>query len=89
MYLDKKIMPLIDKKILLFMPLIGGGGVEKNFFLIANFLATKFKRIYICSAYIKYNQNLIKILFLLILKNLFRNLFFIYLKSFLLLIKFY
>ena len=32
MYLDKKIMPLIDKKILLFMPLIGGGGVEKNFF---------------------------------------------------------
>ena len=89
MYLDKKIMSLIDKKILLFMPLIGGGGVEKNFFLIANFLATKFRRIYICSAYIKYKPKLNKnIIFINTKKNLFKNLFFIYLKSFLLLIKF-
>lgn len=82
-------MSLSNKKILLFMPLIGGGGVEKNFFLIANFLATKFKKIYICSAYIKYKPKLRKnIIFINTKKNLFKSLFFIYLKSFLLLIKF-
>ena len=29
------------KKLVLFMPSIEGGGVEKNFFLIANFLSKK------------------------------------------------
>lgn len=47
-----------DQKILFFMPLIGGGGVEKNFFLIAKFLSKKFKKIYICSTYIKNKPKL-------------------------------
>ena len=33
------------KKILLFIPQIGGGGVEKNFFIIANYLAKKFSNV--------------------------------------------
>lgn len=40
------------------MPLIGGGGVEKNFFLITKFLSKKFKKIYICSTYIKNKPKL-------------------------------
>ena len=48
------------KKILLFMPLIGGGGVEKNLFNIANFLATKFQKIYICCSFIKNKPQLSK-----------------------------
>ena len=30
------------KEIIIFMPSINGGGVEKNFFLITNYLSTKF-----------------------------------------------
>ena len=31
------------------MPSINGGGVEKNFFLIANYLSTKFSKISVIS----------------------------------------
>lgn len=34
-----------EKKILIFMPSIEGGGVEKNLFIISNFLTKKFKNI--------------------------------------------
>ena len=37
------------KKIIIFMPTIDGGGVEKNFFLITNYLSTKFKDISVIS----------------------------------------
>ncbi len=33
-----------QKKIIIFMPSIEGGGVEKNLFLISNFLSSKFKK---------------------------------------------
>ena len=77
-----------NKKILLFMPLIGGGGVEKNFFIVANFLAKNFEKIYICNSFLKINQILKKILFLLIKKKSFNNLFLIYLTAIIKLIKF-
>ena len=78
-----------EKKILLFMPLIGGGGVEKNFFIIANFLATKYKKIYICNSYIKNKSTLKKnIIFIDKYKNVENNLLLIYLKSIIKLIKF-
>ncbi len=32
-----------QKKLIIFMPSIEGGGVEKNFFLITNYLSKKFK----------------------------------------------
>ena len=35
----------MEKKILIFMPSIEGGGVEKNLFLVSNFLIKKFKKI--------------------------------------------
>ena len=82
-------MPLIEKKILLFMPLIGRGGVEKNFFIITNFLATKFKKIYICNSYIKDKPNLKKnVDFFEKNENTYNNLFFIYLNSVIKLTKF-
>ncbi len=34
-----------DKELIIFMPSIEGGGVEKNLFLITNFLSLKFKKI--------------------------------------------
>ena len=37
------------KKLIIFMPFIGGGGVEKNLFLIANFLSKKLDKIKICT----------------------------------------
>ena len=33
-----------EKKLILFMPSIEGGGVEKNFIIISNYIATKFKK---------------------------------------------
>ncbi len=36
-------MKKTKKSLLIFMPFIGGGGVEKNLFIISNFLAKKFK----------------------------------------------
>ena len=33
------------KKVLMFMPVIETGGVEKNFIIISNFLCKKFKNI--------------------------------------------
>tara|TARA_B110001450_G_scaffold256247_1_gene286014 strand:- start:407 stop:1525 length:1119 start_codon:yes stop_codon:yes gene_type:complete len=38
-----------NKKIIFFMPFIGGGGVEKNLFIISNYFSTKFKEILICT----------------------------------------
>ena len=35
----------MKKKLILFMPSIEGGGVEKNFFIISNYLATKFDNV--------------------------------------------
>ena len=60
------------------MPLIGGGGVEKNFFIITNFLATKFKKIYICNSYIKNKPDLKKTLFFLITIKILIIIYFLY-----------
>tara|TARA_B100001057_G_scaffold164680_1_gene165230 strand:- start:4381 stop:5523 length:1143 start_codon:yes stop_codon:yes gene_type:complete len=37
------------KKLILFMPFIGGGGVEKNLFIISNYLSNKIDDLYVCS----------------------------------------
>ena len=34
-----------DTKLIIFMPSIEGGGVEKNLFIISNYLSLKFKKI--------------------------------------------
>ena len=40
------------------MPTIDGGGVEKNFFLITNYLSTKFKDISVISLSKSYQKEL-------------------------------
>tara|TARA_B100000029_G_scaffold497210_1_gene564510 strand:- start:1698 stop:2795 length:1098 start_codon:yes stop_codon:yes gene_type:complete len=44
----------MEKKLLFFMPFIGGGGVEKNLFIIANYFSKKISNIYILSSSDKY-----------------------------------
>ena len=46
-----------EKKLMLFMPFIGGGGVEKNLFIIANFFSKKFKNVSICTHSKKYKNK--------------------------------
>ena len=46
-----------EKKLVLFMPFIGGGGVEKNLFIIANFFSKKFKNVSICTHSKKYKKK--------------------------------
>ena len=41
---------MTNKKLILFMPSIEGGGVEKNFFLISSFLADKLNDITLITA---------------------------------------
>jgi glycosyltransferase involved in cell wall biosynthesis len=38
-----------EKKLILFMPFIGGGGVEKNLYIISNYLAKKVNNLTICT----------------------------------------
>ena len=46
------------KKIIIFMPTIEGGGVEKNFFLITNYLSTKFRYVSVISLSNSYKKKL-------------------------------
>ena len=50
------------KKLIFFMPLIGGGGVEKNLFLIANDICNKIDELSICTLSIdkikKFNKKI-------------------------------
>jgi len=46
-----------QKKIIIFMPTIDGGGVEKNFFLITNYLSTKFRNISVVSLSNSYQKK--------------------------------
>ena len=64
-----------NKNLILFMPFIGGGGVEKNLFIIANYLATKIDKITLCTLSIdKKNRFNKKIKFLFPKKNIYGNL---------------
>ena len=45
------------KKLIIFMPSIEGGGVEKNLFIVSNFLSTKIKKVSVISASKKYSKK--------------------------------
>tara|TARA_B100001057_G_scaffold498802_1_gene607150 strand:+ start:2935 stop:4041 length:1107 start_codon:yes stop_codon:yes gene_type:complete len=45
------------KNLIIFIPFIGGGGVEKNLFLISNFLSKKVRKIKICTISKKYKKK--------------------------------
>ena len=46
-----------NKELIFFMPFIGGGGVEKNLFIISNFFSKKLKNITICTHSKKYKNR--------------------------------
>ncbi len=48
---------MIKKNILLFAPELGGGGVEKNLFLIANYFSSKFQKVSIISLSPEYKNK--------------------------------
>ena len=47
----------MSKNLIFFMPFIGGGGVEKNLFIIANYFAKKINKIYLCTGSKKYKKK--------------------------------
>ena len=47
---------MIEKNLLIFIPSVEGGGVEKNFFLITNYLSKKFQKVVVITT----NKNEIK-----------------------------
>ena len=47
----------MKKNVVIFMPFIGGGGVEKNLFIITNFFSKKFKNIFVCTSSKKYKYK--------------------------------
>ena len=51
-----------EKKIVIFMPSIEDGGVEKNLFLISNFLIKKFNKISVITLSNRFKKDSIKIL---------------------------
>ena len=46
-----------QKKVILFMPSIQGGGVEKNLFIVANFLIKKLGKLSVITASKNYKKN--------------------------------
>jgi len=59
----------VKKNIVFFIPSIEGGGVEKNFFLITNYLSKKYKKIFIVTADTKYKKIFNKNIFLICPKS--------------------
>lgn len=63
------------KNLIIFIPFIGGGGVEKNLFLISNFLSKKVKNVKICTISKKFKKKFnSKIKFICPKKNYSKNL---------------
>ena len=48
----------LKKKIIIFIPSIEGGGVEKNLFIVTNYLASKVKNLSLISISKKYKKKI-------------------------------
>jgi len=48
----------MKNKLLIFIPHIGGGGVEKNFFMLSNFLSKKINSIVVITVNKEIKKNL-------------------------------
>tara|TARA_Y100001970_G_scaffold42598_1_gene53066 strand:+ start:6923 stop:8032 length:1110 start_codon:yes stop_codon:yes gene_type:complete len=48
---------MINKKLILFMPFMGGGGVEKNLLIISEFLSKKYNNLYVCTCSKKFRRK--------------------------------
>jgi glycosyltransferase involved in cell wall biosynthesis len=62
---------MINKNILLFIPMIDGGGVEKNFFIIANFFVKYFKKVTVITTSKEFKSKLNKNIEFITPKNFF------------------
>ena len=47
----------MKNKLLIFIPHIGGGGVDKNFFMLSNFLSKKINSKFLDSSFILNNKD--------------------------------
>ena len=47
----------MKKKIIIFMPSIEGGGVEKNFFIVSNYLSKKIDNVSVITISKKYKNS--------------------------------
>ena len=59
----------MKKEVIIFMPSIEGGGVEKNLFLVSNYLAKKIKSLKVITISKKYKNKFNKSVKLISLKN--------------------
>ena len=64
---------MTQKKIIIFMPSIEGGGVEKNLFIVANYLAKKINNISLITASYRYKRKFDKKINLILPKKKFWN----------------
>ena len=64
---------MTQKKIILFMPSVEGGGVEKNFFIIANHLAKKLDKVFLITAEKNISKKLKNIEIIYPQSNFWRN----------------
>ncbi len=64
---------MIKKRIIIFMPSIEGGGVEKNLFLVSNYLSTKIKYISVITTSYKFKNKFNKKIKLILPKYRFWN----------------
>jgi hypothetical protein len=50
----------MNKKLIIFIPSIESGGVEKNLFIISNYLITKFEKIELITTNFNYKNSCFK-----------------------------
>ena len=62
-----------NRNLILFMPFIGGGGVEKNLFIIANYLSKKLNKVIVCTLSKDKKKKFTKRIKFLCSKNNFEN----------------
>ena len=70
-YIQTILGQMTQKKIIIFMPSIEGGGVEKNLFIVANYLAKKINNISLITASYQYKRKFDKKINLILPKKKF------------------
>ncbi len=64
---------MTQKKLIIFMPSIEGGGVEKNLFIVTNYLSEKIKNVFILTTSYKFKKSFNKQINLILPKKKFWN----------------
>ena len=64
---------MTQKKLIIFMPSIEGGGVEKNLFIVTNYLSEKIKNVFILTTSYKFKKSFNKQINLILPKKNFKK----------------